>query len=513
MAFICMPGILLSGCVDDDIISVDPDYNGATENLSCDPVPVCPTECRYYVSINGDDSADGQSWKTALRQIQPAINKASCAVTACKQITQCDVWVAGQKRQKILSSTKTDYSMKPDGSGKNDTIRLRDRVNLYGGFEGTETTPDDRWFVQKPDVANWSLMYTMDLIPRLGAVGRIMEVDGRSRVDGFEFLGGLTDIVAEEWQGGGAIWAHGQNVTIANCMFEVNGGKDVSAGGAIFVDGGDAQISYSVFTGNSADTGGAIALLGSGAVTIDRCAFNDNKARVSGGAIHKTNAEALKVSNSIFYHNSSSQYGGAIGVDHLTSYANTEYNTEEVLFKISNAFFVANESRSGGSAISVVGPAPDDREPIVQSCTFFNNTDLYAGVTVGLGKRGIDRGFGTVTNSIIWSETMPDAKSVIARKISNSVVKNWRLMEGEMIGEGIIDSDPMITLVRFSDYWPWWSYTLAPNSPCIDSGLADTSPATDLSGNPRVDISSVENTGAGAINYSDIGAIEFVEAQ
>ena len=47
-----------------------------------------------------------------------------------------------------------------------------------------------------------------------------------------------------------------------------------------------------------------------------------------------------------------------------------------------------------------------------------------------------------------------------------------------------------------------------PASPCIDAGNGDAAPATDMAGNPRVDVPEIPNTGMGAVPFTDIGAIE-----
>ena len=72
----CVP----MGCVDqEDLIYADPDYNGPGELLECDAHIPCPQVCRFYVDVDGSPTANGRSWNTALRHIQPAINKATVA--------------------------------------------------------------------------------------------------------------------------------------------------------------------------------------------------------------------------------------------------------------------------------------------------------------------------------------------------------------------------------------------------------------------------------------------------
>lgn len=78
--------------------------------------------------------------------------------------------------------------------------------------------------------------------------------------------------------------------------------------------------------------------------------------------------------------------------------------------------------------------------------------------------------------------------------------------ETELFILGDLDLD-MGTRYRFQNYH------LSAESPCIDAGYGNLGPETDLDGNPRVDVESVENTGYGDIDYYDIGAFEYQPVQ
>ena len=505
-----MLGIVATGCIDDtDIISANPDYNGASENISCESATPCPEECRYYVDISGDDTADGLGWATAMRQVQPAINRAFCTVQSCAGIHQCDVWVAGLKRADSEGSAK-DYSMKTSNVARNDTIRLRDGINLYGGFEGTETTADDRWFVQERPAVGVNEWAFGTYLPHLGGNGRTMEVDGRGRIDGFSFSGASLDVDGGKnaAPGGGAIWAHGNTVTIANCEFADNGGRIGGMGGAVMVDGGDAHISYSVFRNNIGHNGGALGLTG-GAIVVDRCVFHDNEADFMGGAIYKLNAESLDIRNSIFSGNHASKWGGAVYATSWGPESNFDYTPESNSLTVTNSFFVANQA-AAGSAVIADGQAEVIAEQQIKNCTFYNNVDTQGYGAIQLVGTGLD-GIGEIVNSIVWSDTSLDAPLVYAARVSHSVLINLGALSEEVVQDANIDANPLIQVVSSGDWQSGWSYTLAPDSPCIDAGQGDMAPSVDLLGNPRTDIATVANTGSGVIDYADIGAIEFVD--
>lgn len=121
---------------------------------------------------------------------------------------------------------------------------------------------------------------------------------------------------------GGAIYMNSPigHIEIKNSTFKDNHTNGVqpssSYGGAISITGG-LDISDTEFTGNKAQSGGAIDLIGGNTVTITGGTFSDNEAvGFRGGAIYQEgSAGNLTVSGTEFIGNKvtgSSQYGGAI---------------------------------------------------------------------------------------------------------------------------------------------------------------------------------------------------------
>jgi predicted outer membrane repeat protein len=133
---------------------------------------------------------------------------------------------------------------------------------------------------------------------------------------------------------GGCLFLGGGTFLIEDCYFGYNNCAEVndSKGGVIYtwvhgLDGAlNLTVKKSVFEGNTAKKGGAIAFLDkvsyvptSSNITIDRCSFIGNQATSSqGGAILLDNftgrqsRDVVTISNSLFYGNSSNDYGGAV---------------------------------------------------------------------------------------------------------------------------------------------------------------------------------------------------------
>jgi hypothetical protein len=492
--------VLLQGCVDqEDLIYADPDYNGPGELLECENHIPCPQVCRFYVAGSGATTANGLSWNTALRYIQPAINKASCAIESCAAINSCDVWVAGLPKYDDTTRVENirpphDYSMAANNRDRLDTLRVRDNINLYGGFAGTESTPDDRWFVRERPNSLLHVQANMSLSHFSGGNNRTMEVEGRARVDGFFF----DDILlsANEWgpvEGGAAIWAHGASTTIANCVFTSTGGTGLT-GGAVLITGGNGTISYSVFSDNQGMNGGALAVTG-GSTTINHSIFHDNMAFRYGGAIYREDAIDLEIQNSILSDNYADWGGGAVKV--TASGEAGQYPLNQSL-TVENSLFLANIADTG-SAIDAQVFQDTTAVHTIRNSVFLNNRDTVRSETLTFNDSTT-----SITNSIIWTDaTGTDPVVVGVDEINHSVIQNWTE------GTGNIPDDPMITLVPIVSFTGTiYTYTLDPASPCIDAGNGDAAPATDMAGNPRVDVPEIPNTGMGAAPFSDIGAIE-----
>ena len=136
---------------------------------------------------------------------------------------------------------------------------------------------------------------------------------GRLRHGGAIFNLGALNIVDSIFSGnsalsGGAIY----NCTLAklNISGSEFSGNSADVGGAIW-NGGEASISGSEFSGNSTTSfGGAIRNWGEASISISGSQFSDNSARSDGGAIW--NWGEASISDSQFSGNSAADKGGAI---------------------------------------------------------------------------------------------------------------------------------------------------------------------------------------------------------
>ncbi|MCX7000865.1 MAG: right-handed parallel beta-helix repeat-containing protein [Candidatus Sumerlaeota bacterium] len=168
---------------------------------------------------------DGKSWATAYLTIQAGINDAD--------IANEEVWVV-----------KGTYY---------EAIVMKSGVQLYGGFNGTETLRDQR---------NWTTnVTTIDAstarsgFPAYHVV--IMDNITNATIDGFSITGGDANGLGTNDDGGG-IYCYNLNATnlIANNI--ISGNSAIWYGGGIYCSSSSSPITTNTISGNSADYGGGI---------------------------------------------------------------------------------------------------------------------------------------------------------------------------------------------------------------------------------------------------------------
>ena len=169
-----------------------------------------------------------------------------------------------------------------------------------------------------------------------------------------------------------------------------------------------------------------------------------------------------------------------------------------------------------GGGIFVMGMTS---APIIQNCLIFNNSCTGSGYGGGvcIGVPGTQ-----IINCTIYNNSaahggginFPPNSNAFNVSIINSIV--WGNNSDNLLDEGdnnppnilyshIDGADPLFVDPTNGDF------RLQPVSPCIDAGISDNAPLTDLAGNPRFDLLSVANTGGGSMPYYDMGAFEFTD--
>ncbi len=296
-------------------------------------------------------------------------------------------------------------------------------------------------------------------------------------IDGFSIVHGRNNL-------GGGIRCENTSPTIRNCIFEHNDSPDINgSGGAIRCSNAKPLIKDCSFVMNTSSAwGGAIFLDNTSNATITGCSFNTN-ASSKGGAIYAQNSSNATVSECSF-ENNSAQIGAAVfnwgsSPTYLNCLFESNLNgfnggamasTNNAKPLVVNALFLGNTAVNGGGAYGF------NASPKYVNCTFVKN-EVSSRAGGGLFHSG--SGTSTASNCIFW-DNLPDQ---VAPSDGSVALTNCSIEGGWRRGSGNDGTDPLFVDPDTNDY------RLATLSPCIDSAVLASLPATvatDLDGNPRV---------------------------
>ena len=191
-------------------------------------------------------------------------------------------------------------------------------------------------------------------------------------VEGAKIIIKTSNFTSNTATGGGAIYANASSLNIDKSNFISNSG--VMGGSIMVCYSADFIISKSVFNNNRVNYvngtiihGGAIFIMNS-VLKINGSEFNDNYAKLDGGAIFATSSSTLDIVGSVFNNNEASRDGGAI-------HANIKLNV------VGSDFTNNKAERYAGAIYSVSAPAFE-----IKSSTFDNNYALAGGATFIYGQ-------------------------------------------------------------------------------------------------------------------------------
>ena len=88
----------------------------------------------YYLKSSGNDSNDGLTWGTSVKTFKQALELATASTD--------EIWIASGSYGDITTDNNTDPSASDEQV--NSMFTVSKAINIYGGFNGTEASPDDR---------------------------------------------------------------------------------------------------------------------------------------------------------------------------------------------------------------------------------------------------------------------------------------------------------------------------------------------------------------------------------
>lgn len=487
------------------------------------------------VNASAAPGGDGNSWPTAYRDLQGALDRARTLGGVN------EIWVAAG-------------TYKPDRATANraESFALVNAVALLGGFAGNESAATQRNPITNPTILSGDIGAPNIDTDNCYHVVSFTEFGATSSIDGFIIERGRADTAGSNNDTGGGLYfrAPTATLTVSACIFRSNYARQ---GGALFSRQGTITIKDCDFASNTADSDGG-AVFAQDSATLRSCRFLNNNAPFggavwfccgwarledciaegnfanNGGAIFSSGG-TITLANCTLTDNAAAQGGGAdlSGTTRIAStlFAGNFASTGGGLrasgtLSIASSIFSRNFVTVTGAGLYNEGSATID------FCTFHANNAV---ISTG--------GFYTassalVNNSILWNNTDGSGTTETAQvrraagtlTVTNSCVQNW---SGALVGSGNFSTDPLLQnaagpdgILGSGDDAP----APAGNSPCIDRAdntliPADTADADsdgdtleplplDAMRTPRrLDDLESPDAGAGVAPIADVGAAEY----
>ncbi len=238
---------------------------------------------QVFVDADATGNNDGTSWANAYTSLHSALFSSPSG---------SEIWVA--EGTYVPSRTFTGNIA---ADSRDHTFRIVNNIQVYGGFNGTETALNQRDWNTNPSIISGDLGG--------GNKSRnIMRFDGNDNttiLDGFVVENGAA--ISGSLLHGGAIYSINASPTIKNCTFQNNSSQQ--HGGAIFTSGGVPQFFNCKMINNSTSLydGGALYVTGATSTNIVNCLFDDNMAARYGGAVIVQNTNIGQINNCTFVNN------------------------------------------------------------------------------------------------------------------------------------------------------------------------------------------------------------------
>jgi hypothetical protein len=385
-----------------------------------------PAQQVHRVKWNATGANDGTTWNDAFTGLQPALAAASSG---------SEIWIAAGT-----------YRPGPAGS-RNATFNLVDGVAVYGGFDGTEATRDERDPAANETVLSGDLAQNDTPGSYPWYSGSINYGDNAYHVvtsagngpgtilDGVTVYGGYgiggpwaggagvvvtggspafktCKITRNYAQAGGGMMLTGGSPSVTDCTFLENLVWGTYGGGLNVGDGTIATIARNVFRGNVVlyssgpePVGGAISIGFNSPVTISECLFVSNMTGslfgvpfypAKGGAIFAF-PDGVQILRCTFIGNVSHE-GGAIMTFGTITIRDCVFNKNVV----SSYDYGASSLGGWGGAIALVELFSAPVTSTIAGCTFVRNTATDSGGGLfTAGPVDVD-----LRNAIFWNNSV-----------------------------------------------------------------------------------------------------------
>ncbi len=390
-----------------------------------------------YVDINATGANNGSSWTDAYTDLQTALSVA---------FINDDIWVANGIYKPTATTTRTISFVMKNG------------VDMYGGFAGTETAVNQRDISANPTTLSGDIGALGDNTDNTIKVVKIQNFTTAFTFDGFRVVSGYD--ASASGKGAGMYLANnaGPLLTFNNCILYNNYGYH--SGGGMIIDESNTVFHNCEFLYNSTFSygGGAIYSANGANATIKLydCKFIGNNAR-DGAVINFQGVELIMERNLITNNTASTK-----NVITVSDFDNK--------FEINNSLIVGNQIENSSSSIISSYAFNSTNLASLTNVTICHNKNTsilgpYA-ETILNGNDPI-----IITNCIVYGNTNSDLNVQIdpGNTVINSIVEN-----GYAGGTNIITTNPGFvnpgTLAAAPFDASIFDYSLQIISPAVNSG-------------------------------------------
>ncbi|TZF84593.1 T9SS type A sorting domain-containing protein [Pedobacter sp. BS3] len=317
----------------------------------------------YYVkpaTDGGDNNNNGLSWATAKATIAGAITAANPA------------------NGDMIFVAKGTYTANSGSAVISPGAKVG--LKFYGGFTGTETSPDQRVFGTTSADSTNLVGNNFSVITNYSASASAITT---TLYDGFTIKDGN-----RVGNGGGMYNQNIALITVTNCIFKNNkttiSGSTVTNGGGMWNSNSDVNVSNCIFVGNTSSGSGASIYNTNNQITVTDCKFYGNTAQKNGGGgLLASTGSSATITNCVFEGNKTNAGNGAAVSTYHTDAANP------TAVSVSNCTFTRNAATGTGGGmynyqnitITVSGCTFTDNTATTDGGGIFNNPSANATIT------------------------------------------------------------------------------------------------------------------------------------
>lgn len=385
-----------------------------------------------YVNEFTEGPENGTSWKNAFMDLQPALDAAAPGT---------QIWVAygTYKPTSVHGLVEEEDFYDVEEFNRYKHFRMKNGVEIYGGFAGTETELSQRDIEAQETILSCDLGEADEQNDNCFHIfyhPAGLDLDETAVLDGFSMMGGAADdsaphdagsvmyndgsspVIRNGWiywnysfkgavfynkdssmkvtktkfvnneapySKGGVFYNENSDIEISECDIANSWaeGDNDSNGGVIYSVGGKTVITDTLFTKNQANMGGAI-FIESGDLDISGCNFEENKGEF-GAAIYVKSGNAV-ISKSDFRFNDTYSYGDTDGRGAVYMIDSEVEVTDSVFYKhISGrgGAIYSTSATEGGSKLTVINSAFSVNKMTEQGGALYlnrTNTDIVNSV-------------------------------------------------------------------------------------------------------------------------------------